>query len=145
MLTDQEIFTRHPELMELREFKTDEEIVQAFKDGGVMWETESCDGAPTGVAKRPTKVIDVGTYDNEGSCLRAAPVYYYGRWNVDGTRVKRDGFIGDLQSVPAKAVFTSKERAEAYFAAARKAYKSDPEWQAKIKRERENENRKLGV
>ena len=138
MLTNQEILARHPELMELREFKTDEEIIQILKNGCTVWETESYDGAPTGVAKSPVEVVGVGVHDDESSSLHGIPVYYYYRQSsLDGSRVEGFGFIGDFQRMPAKGVFTSRERAGAYFAAARKAYESDPKWQAEVEREEE--------
>ena len=135
---NKEIFARHPELMELREFKTDEEIVQALKNGCAVWRTESRYGAPTDIAESPIKVEGVGVYDDESSSLHGIPVYYYYRQSsLAGSPVKENGSIRDFHGMSANAAFTSRERAEAYFAAAQKAYESDPKWQAEVEREEE--------
>ncbi len=137
MVNNEDIFAKHPELMELREFKTSEEIIRAFKNGGTMWKVWTYCGVPSGVSESPTKVIGVGTYADERSIFHGAPVYYY--YSKSGAL--SEDFVDDLQCVPGKAVFTSKKRAEAYFAAARKAYASDPEWQKEVAEKKEEARR----
>ncbi|OGZ16291.1 MAG: hypothetical protein A3G11_01190 [Candidatus Lloydbacteria bacterium RIFCSPLOWO2_12_FULL_51_9] len=141
MFTNKEIFDRHPELLKLREFKTDEEIINALKDGCVVWRMGSAYGKPTGVAKSPIVVEGVGVHHDEDSVLNGRPVYYYSRQSsLDGSRrVEEFGFIGDFQRVPAHGVFTSQERAEAYFSATRKAYESDTEWQEEVEQKQKME------
>lgn len=130
MLNNKEVYKRHPELLELREFKSDEEITAHFKNGGTMWEVwGSVDGA--GGIDGPTEVTGIGIYNGECSILWGKPIYT-GEENEDW------GFIESLQNSPQKAVFTSKERAEVFFEAVRQARASDPEWQADELAEKES-------
>ena len=131
MLIRQEIFDRHPELMELREFKTNEEIINAFKNGGTMWEVNIGCGAPSGVSS--AEVVGTGICDNPSPTFNGKAVYYYiSPWN----KKPRESFVEDLQNSPAKAVFTSRRAAERYSNAAHYAFASDPEWQADVAREK---------
>ena len=58
---DEEIAEKHPELMELREFKTDKEIITAFKKGGTMWEVGTLYSQPNHL-EGPIKVLKVKKY-----------------------------------------------------------------------------------
>lgn len=46
MMTNREISERHPELAELREFKTNEEIVEAVKGGRTIWHVMTVNRRP---------------------------------------------------------------------------------------------------
>mgnify|MGYP001599526614 CR=1 FL=1 len=137
MILYQEIYERHPELLELREFKTDDEIVEAYKDGGTMWEVWSNIGGHGGVSRYPKEVTRIEVYQGKCETLQGKHVFYH-HYDFEGKVVFAHGFISDLQNVPAKGVFTTKERAETFLGAVKQAFENDPEWQ-KFERQREAE------
>lgn len=130
-MNNEDIFAKHPELKELREFKTDAEIISAFKNGGTMWSVHTHCGEPSDVLSE--EVVGTGTYDDPSSVLHGKAVYYYTtHWSEKPLK----SFVEDLQNLPAKAVFTSERAAERYSFAAHTAFASDLEWQAEVAREK---------
>ena len=108
MIADKEIAEKHPELLELREFKTDKKIAIAFKKGGTMWQVGVFYSQPNHI-EGPLKVLRVKKYKGNWVMVVAIPNF-----------PNEQHFISDVQNHPAKAVFTSKERAEKFFEAAKK-------------------------
>ena len=124
---DDEIFEKHPELLELREFKNNDEIVAALKNGGSNWLVQCLNGKPIDF-NGPIEVLRVEPYTTrEISRFHGFPICVL----APGQKILLDRlfFVSDLQNSPSKGVFTSEERAEKYLAAAKSAFESDEEWQ----------------
>ena len=116
MITSEKITEKHPELLELREFKTHKKIIAAFKNGGTMWEVRIWFSKPNHIEEM--KILKIKK--NRGNEVVIVEVPNF---------PNEEHFISDMQNHPAKAVFTSKERAEKFFEAAKKAFAEDKEWQ----------------
>ena len=128
---DEEIAEKHPELMELREFKTDKEIITAFKKGGTMWEVGTLYSQPNRL-EVPIKVLKVKKYRGLEVVISAVPGF-----------PNEEHFVSDMQNHPAKAVFTSKMRAKKFFRAAKKAFAENQEWQKQSELEAKQSNDRI--
>ncbi len=130
MITYEQLYERHPELLELREFKSDEEIFEYFKNGGEMWEVWGTLTGENGVEK--IDIINTGIYEDKCKELKNEPIYY--RKSIFENH--NFGFISALQNSLDKAIFSTKESAEKFLAAVETAKENDDEWQGLIEKER---------
>lgn len=112
-----EIAKRHPELLELREFKTQRAIISALKNGGKIYEVGILFDKPNYIAG-PVKVLRIKKTRKDGY------VFVFGE---NGFPISH--FLSDIQNHPAKAIFTTKKRAEKFLRATKKAFKKDKVWQ----------------
>lgn len=118
----------HPELKDLREFQSDEEIVDFLRGGATMYCTMCCNDEPVGVYQ--ANVLEVDIYAGPSKELAGFWIYYIGESLSNRLRMM---FVSDLQSSAGKAAFSTKERAEDYFAQCFHAYDHDPRWQAQVR------------
>lgn len=134
MLTNDQIFERHPELKELREFESIDDIVEHYRrTGGELWKVCTDCGGPGFVATEPEKVVGVDICQIQNS-----PIYFYEHVNEKNESTLKSGYVDDLQRwSAAQGAFTTQEAAKCYFAAVEAAYKSDPQWQAMVEHERQ--------
>lgn len=118
IISGAKIAQRHPELLELREFKTRKAIISALKNGGKIYKVGIFFEKPCYIAG-PVKVLRIKKTKKDG--------YVFVFQQKEEPLISP--FLYDAQNHPAKAIFTSKKRASNFFKAAKKAFRKDNEWQ----------------
>lgn len=118
----------HPELKDLREFRSEEEIVDFLRGGATIYCTMCCDNEPIGVYRE--NVLEVDVYGGPCKVLAGFWIYYV-EGSLSDAPIRM--FVSDLQNGGGKAVFSTKERAEDYFAQCFHVYNHDPKWQAQVR------------
>lgn len=117
-------------LVNSREFKTDEELFEAFKNGGKFWHVYTYDSKVHGISEMEVLCVSINKSHPNG-INDGLPIVYTIEEDVDTKKKTRPtkNFISEMQNTWGKGVFSTKKGAEDYFAFAEQVFSVDEDWQ----------------